>query len=83
MKLLLTLNMAAGDGEYPTHQIILDVREETFGGAMEHAALCGWFMGEHMIYEGSNPKIWKKRGTMAVNVDHVGKVAEYYEGGKR
>lgn len=84
MKLLLTLNMPAGMEDFPTHMVILEVNEGTLLSAIDKAADRGWFYGLHMTYEKTGgARVWSNRGALAVNVEHVGKVAEYYEGGKR
>ena len=81
MKLLLHMNMVAGNSD--THHIILNVPEldalENLPALVSHND--GMLLGEHLIYERNRDghRIWKVLGKLIVNLDHIGKIAEYNE----
>lgn len=83
MKLLLHMNMPSG-GNDGTHQVILNVPAVAmFAELPAHVAENrGILMGEHLVFDRdrSGERIWKVRGPLLVNMDHVGKIAVYYEG---
>lgn len=80
MKLLLHMNMPSGRND-GTHQIILDVPDMGSMADLPYSARSGFLHGDHLIYERvGDAKKWIVRGPMAVNLAHVGKIAEYYEG---
>jgi hypothetical protein len=80
MKLLLHMNMPSGRND-GTHQLILDVPEMQSLDDLTYLDGGGFLRGDHLIYERTgDTKRWITRGPMAVNLAHVGKVAEYYEG---
>lgn len=80
MKLLLHMNMPSGQND-GTHQIILEM--PTLAALTDLAPHIedGFLLGNHLVYSLVHGKReWISRGPMAVNFDHVGKIAEYYEG---
>lgn len=82
MKLLLHMNMPSG-GNDGTHQVILNVPnlDALFDLPMLISHTDGMLLGEHLTYDRDRDgrRIWKTRGPMIVNMDHVGKIAAYNE----
>jgi hypothetical protein len=83
MKVLLHMNMPSG-GNDGTHQVILNVPNvATLEDLSAHITESqGILMGEHLVFDRdrSGERIWRVRGPLLVNMDHVGKIAVYYEG---
>lgn len=81
MKLLLHMNMSAGAND--THHIILNVPElqalDDLPAVVSHSD--GLLIGDHLIFERDKDgrRIWKILGRLIVNLDHIGKIAEYNE----
>lgn len=82
MKLLIHMNMPSGKND-GTHQLILDIPHlESLHDLSHELGSKGLLYGIHMLYDRSNSgaRVWRSRGLMVVNVAHIGKIAEYYEG---
>lgn len=82
MKLLLHMNMPSGAND-GTHQVILNVSELTdirdLPALVSHTE--NLLVGDHLIYDRASDgrRIWKTRGPLIINMDHVGKIAPYNE----
>lgn len=83
MKILLHMNMPSG-GNDATHQVILNVPNiATLDDLSAHITESqGILSGQHLVYDRDSigRRVWKVRGPMLVNMDHVGKIVVYYEG---
>ena len=81
MKLLIHMNMPSGKND-GTHQVILDVPEIRTLYELPLLIGGGLLIGNQLVYEraDNNTRTWTSRGPLIINFEHVGKVAEYYEG---
>ena len=81
MKLLINMNMPSGKND-GTHQVILDMPAVTSLADLPFHLSGGYMYGDHLVYDrvGNTARTWASRGPMIVNWDHIGKIAEYYEG---
>lgn len=83
MKILLHMNMPSG-GNDGTHQVIMNVPSiSTLEDLSAHITENqGILLGQHLVYDRDrlDRRVWKVRGPLLVNMDHVGKIAVYYEG---
>jgi hypothetical protein len=81
MKLLIHMNMPSGKND-GTHQLILEMPSVAVLADLPFFLKQGYLYGTHLIYDrvDNNTRTWSSRGTMIINVAHIGKIAEYYEG---
>jgi len=81
VKLLIHMNMPSGKND-GTHQVILDVPDMKTLNDVSYLIGQGYLLGDHLVYEraDNNTRTWASRGPLVVNWEHIGKVAEYYEG---
>lgn len=83
MKILLHMNMPSG-GNDGTHQVILNMQNiSSLDALMDYITENqGILFGEHLVYDRDRAgrRHWRVRGPLLVNMDHVGKIAAYYEG---
>jgi len=81
MKLLIHMNMPSGKND-GTHQLILEMPSVAVLADLPFFFKQGYLHGTHLIYDraDNNTRVWSSRGTMIINVAHIGKIAEYYEG---
>jgi hypothetical protein len=83
MKFLLHMNMPSG-GNDGTHQIIMSIEGVNSLDALSSYIVenQGILFGQHLVYDRdrADRRVWKVRGPLLVNMDHVGKIAAYYEG---
>lgn len=83
MKFLLHMNMPSG-GNDGTHQVILSIEGVNSLDALMSYIVenQGILFGQHLLYDRDRDgrRVWRVRGPLLVNMDHVGKVAVYHEG---
>lgn len=82
MKFLLHMNMPSG-GNDGTHQVILSIEGVDSLDALSSYIVenQGILFGQHLVYDRDHAdrRVWRVRGPLIVNMDHVGKIAVYKE----